>query len=634
MSALVKEQFIQKKRGFTAEYKQQMIEKYKKDNAQMLLDKPWLKPVFIRGSVIAKYCPTVEHFIDFFLKIETTYRYKTELKRFVDQGIIKYGFVADRKRIYKELEIKETKEQREKRKSEESLEVQWVKEVGSGLTPMSYLDVFFKDTTGLIPVAYATPEGKWIQRHFSNTKQVVNFIAEHTELDCYVSPNTVFMNSRLSENVRELTAVYLDLDIYNNGLSVQEALKIIDEAVDSGLFPLPTLTNYSGQGLQLQWKLERHAPGKNKAVQSLWSRVMKGLFNVANELGLAPDENAMDMVRVLRFVGTKNSKTGNEAEVLEYNPEALYSLTEFAEQGFAPFPKKQKKTSGGKSSKGRKKVKYLLTEHSLYVNRIADIETIIKDRGKKGIDHKNREITLFIYRYFNTVVHGDDVALEKTLELNAQLHNPLSEKEVFHKTKITNKRRKQMEGKETVIHKGEEKEFGYHYSNEKLISLLKLEDDEIRELQLKTIISKAEKNERDKVRKKADRRDENGLTSRQNKANKVFEQVKALLEQGMKQKDIAERVGVSKVRVSQINKAIKKLNETSAYIECVNDLSSSSGASPSILLADCSICSDSHSVFSGINAFQDASANLKRSSLWGPTVGVILHDGTFLRKPG
>ena len=98
---------------------------------------------------------------------------------------------------------------------------------------------------------------------------------------------------------------------------------------------------------------------------------------------------------------------------------------------------------------------------------------------------------------------------------------------------------------------------GYNYKNETLIELFEITADE--QQHMKVLISRSEKNERDKKRKREQRRNEDGLTSREQAKKDLEHKVSEMLLQGLKQKEIALELGISKGRVSQIAKVLKKV---------------------------------------------------------------------------
>ena len=60
--------------------------------------------------------------------------------------------------------------------------------------------------------------------------------------------------------------------------------------------------------------------------------------------------------------------------------------------------------------------------------------------------------------------------------------------------------------------------------------------------EMKTLISRSEKYERRNKKRNADRRNENGLTSREQAKMDLIAEIKAMKEQGFTQKEVAEKV--------------------------------------------------------------------------------------------
>ena len=74
---------------------------------------------------------------------------------------------------------------------------------------------------------------------------------------------------------------------------------------------------------------------------------------------------------------------------------------------------------------------------------------------------------------------------------------------------------------------------------------------------MKTIIGLDEKYDRKNEKRRADRRNEEGLTKREEDKIKTIESIKKLYDQGYKQIEIVKALGLSKGRVSQVVKEIK-----------------------------------------------------------------------------
>lgn len=184
----------------------------------------------------------------------------------------------------------------------------------------------------------------------------------------------------------------------------------------------------------------------------------------------------------------------------------------------------------------------LFTEYSLYHARIIDITKICELRNYDVEGH--REIILFLYRYFSACFTQDtDEALNRALELNAMFKKPLPEKEVIQDTKSATR------AYENKL---------YKYTNKKLIEILDITLEE--QKYLKTIISGKEKYRRSaeeqKAKKKAKRRNENGLTKREQEKKDRINKIKKLKIKGLNQNQIAKEIGISRQAVSKLLKSL------------------------------------------------------------------------------
>jgi len=91
---------------------------------------------------------------------------------------------------------------------------------------------------------------------------------------------------------------------------------------------------------------------------------------------------------------------------------------------------------------------------------------------------------------------------------------------------------------------------GYWYTNETLIDMLDITEEEQRHLQ--TIIGTNEKYRRNNERRRKERRNSNGLTQREQQREDNIKMVKELREQGLTQTETAKKLGITQGRVSQI----------------------------------------------------------------------------------
>lgn len=133
----------------------------------------------------------------------------------------------------------------------------------------------------------------------------------------YISVNT-FTGWRRLENLRNLTAFYIDLDLKEVPGNEPDAdgklgakygadfMRMRQDALDNlaaHQIPQPNLAVHTGRGVHLYWLFDRLIPAK---AHSRWKAAMKQLIDVLKPNGADP--KVCDAPRILRLVGTYNSK--------------------------------------------------------------------------------------------------------------------------------------------------------------------------------------------------------------------------------------------------------------------------------------------------------------------------------------
>lgn len=336
----------------------------------------------------------------------------------------------------------------------------------------------------------------------------------------YISLNTFYNTRRRIEYLKELNAHFIDLDIYKTKFSKEQILMNLDENYFNKSIPRPNLIIDSGRGLYLIW-LINPVPGKSLP---LWKAVEEYLYKSLKKFGA--DRQALDPTRILRVVGSINSKSNTEVTIID-RYDYIYDLREIQNEFLPELKPKEKK-------KGRpKKINYIFRERSLYYVRIQDITKLceLREYDLKG----HREIILFLYRYY-LCSFTEDVkkALEDVLELNSMFILPLRENEVIRATRSAEK---------CYLDKYKE----YRYKNETLIDLLEITEEE--EKHMTTIISEKEYKRRKNIRNKKSYQEKLKLDGKKSKKEAIRERrekIKALLEQGFTQKEIYNLLEISK----------------------------------------------------------------------------------------
>lgn len=393
----------------------------------------------------------------------------------------------------------------------------------------NYINTLHKDSEGYITVAKMG--NRWQQYYFEGINDLsINLKGK----DVYISQNTFNNKSRRLIHLKELKALYIDIDCYKMNLS-KEAVKYFMENDLYGQIPVPNMLIDSGRGLYYIIFLE------NTMAEELpkWQLVEKYLYEKLKDLGA--DNKALDATRVLRVTGTVNSKNNSIVKVID-TYDYQYTLDEIIENYIPEIieDRKEKQKPKGVRKKGRKK-KFvsLFTLYKLYYTRFKDVKKLVEIRNYEMTGY--REVTLFLLRYFMNVYHGDDdLVMEEILEINNSFTEPLEKDEVF---------------KATLSGATRATENVYKYSNDKLIKLLDITPLEQKEMA--TIISKSEKYYRNNKNRRDNRRNENGLTKRESDKLKNESEILELKRKKYTLKQISEKLNLS---IDYVKKVSKRAN--------------------------------------------------------------------------
>ena len=394
----------------------------------------------------------------------------------------------------------------------------------------NYINTLHKNSEGFITVAKMKKH--WQQYYFEGIDDLsINL----NDKDVYISQNTFNNRSRRLIHLKELKALYIDIDCYKVNLS-KEATKYFLENDLYGQIPVPNMLIDSGRGLYYIIFLE------NTKVEDLpkWQLVERYLYEKLKNLGA--DNKALDATRVLRVVGSTNSKNNELVKVIDAY-DYQYTLDEIIENYIPEVneDRKEKQKPKGVRKKGRKK-KFvsLFNLYNLYYTRFKDIKKLVEIRNYEMTGY--REITLFLIRYFLNVYHGDDdLVMEEVIEINNSFTEPLEINEVFNAT-----RSGAIGATESV----------YKYSNDKLIKLLDITPSEQKEMA--TIIGKSEKYYRNNKNRRDNRRDENGLTQRESSKLNNENEILELKRKKYTLKQISKKLNLS---IDYVKKVSRKGNQ-------------------------------------------------------------------------
>ena len=380
---------------------------------------------------------------------------------------------------------------------------------------INYLDILHSDSKGWITKAEINSGYKqWHYRYNELLEQDFN------QENVYISINTFYSTFRRLEYLKELKAQFIDLDIYKTGFTKEQIIMHLEADYFNKSIPRPNLIIDSGRGLYLIWLLNS-VPSK---ALPLWKAVEEYLYSVLKPFGA--DRQALDPTRILRVPGSINSKSKTTVKVIEQY-DYIYDLREIQNEYLPELEERKAKKKGRPS-----KTVFIHRERSLYYARIQDIIKLceLREYDLKG----HRELILFLYRYYLCYFLEDtQKALEDVLELNREFIYPLSETEVIRATRSAEK-----------VYLSKDKD--YKYKNETLIELLLI--TELEETYMTTIISNKESKRRKRKKKKKRYKEKlklEGKMSKKEELEQLRAKIKSLREQGFKNKEIMQMLGIT-----------------------------------------------------------------------------------------
>jgi hypothetical protein len=454
---------------------------------------------------------------------------------------------------------------------------------------------------GFITIATKPGFQKYSQWHLPYeelTPKVQNFMDVE---NVYISMNGFWTAKRRLTTIRHLNCFWVDLDYYNvPRLKKKNTEEMICYLRKKKLFDNtgePSFFVDSGNGMYIVWIIK----DCSKQMLPFWQTIQNKLHSLFEPHGADP--KSKDCTHILRLAGTTNGKTGRRARFLynsskefrfeqEREEMRVYTIQELADKLLDKLEytkeewlkrkaenRKNKKEKEKEKEKAKNKVKSLFNLHTLHYKRMEDIVQLIELR--KGNVGSCRELMCFLYRYYSCCfLRDEELALQNTLEINSMFAEPLTINEVVNSTRSAEDAFKrwedtfneymELEKKPNIIQYFCNKKC-YIYSNNKLIELLKITQEEMTDLS--TIINTKEKNERSKEYRnewnkknfKKQRRNENGLTAREQAKFDKMVQIEELLVQGIKKTEIAEKLSISRQMVYKYIDEINNRKDESVH---------------------------------------------------------------------
>ncbi|MFK2827211.1 replication protein [Bacillus sp. B190/17] len=361
-----------------------------------------------------------------------------------------------------------------------------------------------KQADGWITLARKEKSGAWKQYHY-RPEQLASEMSEWLGEDVYFSQNTFYKPQRRIENIRQLRALYVDVDCHLLNFDPAWVVGKLDLEIFQETLPNPNIIIFSGRGLVCIWMLE---PVPYKALP-LWQAIQNYFCEQLQYVGA--DTKSIDATRVFRVAGSVNSKNGQEV-VVQYRHDYRYVLRDLQGDYLPELAPAQPKKPGRKP-----KIVHLHNVRNLHYSRLLDLVRLVHLRDYDVQGH--RELFCFLYRYWSCCLTDDTAdALEQMLEFNSEFKEPLPEREVIRATRSAEKAwiaKSDAKANEEAIAKGYPGA-GYNLKNATIIKWLEITTEE--QEHLRTIIDGNEKRRRKRVRDKkrvTEKRREQGVVARE-----------------------------------------------------------------------------------------------------------------------
>lgn len=364
-----------------------------------------------------------------------------------------------------------------------------------------------------------------------------------------MTPNTTYKPERGVNNIRQFRALYIDLDgIFGDKHYV--GYKIF-ELAEEGKLPKPTMLVDSGRGLHAYWRINNAPYG----ALHTWQEIEDMLYHKLKVYGA--DIKATDGARVLRLPGTINSKNNEACRVIYQDDNLEYSMYDLREK----YLKHKHKKQISKAIKENNKViaNNFYNSYSLHITRAEDLEMLCKLRNYDMKGHRN--MVLHCYAYWIGIYERDsEVLAERVNTLNNKFIEPAKDSEVKAILKCVPKAIDKFveyeqgirAGKDKRVTKGMRDKGGYWYKNETLIERLNITEKE--QKYMKTIIGTRVKYDRKNKKRNESRRNENGLTKKQQELADLRGKVLELKGQGLSNRAVANELNCSEFKVRNILK--------------------------------------------------------------------------------
>lgn len=393
---------------------------------------------------------------------------------------------------------------------------------------LNFISRVYQDTSfdGLISLGTKDSDGNYKDIGPVPCTQITQFADEMTILsdhDYYISPNIFSNEIRSKDTLLAINAIVIDVDCHSKDCPSAELEQRIEALIwrlqndcfDCGELPHPHYIVLTGRGIQLWWcVVPAHAKSFSGNFTDVEHYFASKIDNLISEfpdelLGFSVDPVASsNAAGLFRLPGTVNTHCQKDVEAIFFPGQRL-NLKNFRDQ-FLPL-------SPRSSKRGNAHIHFKpYTQNSLKAVLLKRLDAVERLRSLRNapVGGETRNNFCLIYYAMAKPIYGDAEAYRRTQAFNYGFKIPLTDKELGKC--LCSARRK-----------------NYKYSTQAIIQKLDITADEANMIGLH--IAKAKPSSKDK---------------KESRNRQIID----LFNQGLRQKEIAERFGIACSTVSTILK--------------------------------------------------------------------------------
>jgi hypothetical protein len=371
------------------------------------------------------------------------------------------------------------------------------------LTPADHGLILHDGGRGFVTIAQRV-NGSWRERGVRVAD--LDYFLRHLDpaLDSYLSQNRFSRPWRRIAYLVQADALFSDLDYYATEFGHHDPRYLFDfvlRLLDAKI-PPPTFATSTGRGLALVWL---HTPIPRRALPR-WKACQEAICRSLKPLGADP--KARDAARVLRLVGTCNSRSGTLVETISgvgevWDFDTLATEILPVDRDTIRARRRQRVELGGRQAVAPT----AFTAATLWASRLDDFQKLITYRhGSLQLPSGERDLLMLLYGVgMSYLVDGPEQLRREMYTLADDICGWPEHETKARLSSVFSRMAAACRG-ERIEYFGGQRDPRYRYRDATMVEMLGVTDQEMRVLHLRHLVTDDIKREHDRDRKTAERR--------------------------------------------------------------------------------------------------------------------------------